>query len=225
MASARHNCLIVLSGSKEGNSAQSFIQSFTVLHTNFTVQIATPGGKPLEFVKQDDQSRRWLNEFRMKSLAIPISLQTIDPHRYSCLLIPHSPGATYDLSDDKDLGQILKNFIKEKKPVCAIGLGVAALFSAMNDENWDFAKYSLTSISIFELARHNSFESIPLIPEDIIKDRLATYSCSDPDEVHVVVDRHLITGQNEQSTITAVQNLILLHNQKYNRKEKLSHSN
>ena len=48
---------------------------------------------------------------------------------------------------------------------------------------------------------------------------------SEPDEVHVVIDRHLITGQNEQSTITAVQNLILLHNQKYNRKEKLSHSN
>lgn len=35
-------------------------------------------------------------------------------HRYSCLLIPHSPGAVFDLSDDKDLGQILKNFIKEK---------------------------------------------------------------------------------------------------------------
>jgi len=115
MSSARHNCLIVLSGSKEGNSAQSFIQSFTVLHTNFTVQIATPGGRPLEFVKQDDQSRRWLNEFRMKSLAIPITLQTIDPHRYSCLLIPHSPGAPFDLAEDKDLGQILKKFHQGKK--------------------------------------------------------------------------------------------------------------
>lgn len=225
MASARHNCLIVLSGCKEGNSAQSFIQSFTVLHTNFTVQIATPGGKPLEFVKQDDQSRRWLNEFRMKSLAIPISLQTIDPHRYSCLLIPHSPGAPFDLSDDKDLGQILKNFIKERKPVCAIGIGVAALFSAMDDDIWAFYKYSLTSISVFEMAKNGGLENIPLVPEDVIKDRLATYSCSEPDEVHVVVDRHLITGQNEQSTITAVQNLILLHNQKYSRKEKSAHSN
>jgi len=103
-------------------------------------------------------------------------------------------------------------------------MGVAALFSAMNDDSWDFSKYSLTATSVFELAKYASFENIPIIPEDVIKDRLATYSCSDPDEVHVVIDRHLITGQNEQSTITAVQNLILLHNQKFNRKEKVSHS-
>ena len=35
---------------------------------------------------------------------------------------------------------------------------------------------------------------------------------SEPDAVHVVVDRHVITGQNEESTLTAVQNLILLCN-------------
>ncbi|GBL92086.1 Glutamine amidotransferase-like class 1 domain-containing protein 1 [Araneus ventricosus] len=223
MANARHNCLIVLSQNKDGNSAQSFIQSFTLLHTNFTVQISTPGGKPLEFIKQDDQSRRWLNEFRMKSLAIPISLQTIDPHRYSCLLIPHSPGAAFDLCGHKDLGQILKNFIQEKKPICAIGMGVAALFSADEEDKWSFSKYSLTAPSIFEMARSPDFETIPVIPEDLIKEKLATYSCSEPDEVHVVIDRHLVTGQNEQSTITAVQNLILLHNQKYTRKEKSPH--
>ncbi|XP_015913383.1 glutamine amidotransferase-like class 1 domain-containing protein 1 [Parasteatoda tepidariorum] len=223
MASARHNCLIVLSGCKEGNSAQSFIQSFTLVHTNFTVQIATPGGKPLEFSKHDDQSRRWLNEFRMKSLAIPLSLQTIDPHRYSCLLIPHSPGAAFDLCNDEDLAQILKNFIQEKKPICAIGMGVAALFPAIEEEFWLFSKYSLTSLSVFELAKNVDFDSISVIPEDVIKDRLGTYSCSEPDEMHVVIDRHVITGQNEQSTITAVQNLILLHNQKYTKKEKSPH--
>ena len=32
--------------------------------------------------------------------------------------------------------------------------------------------------------------------------------------VHVVIDRHLISGQNEESTLTAVQNLILLCNQR-----------
>ena len=37
---------------------------------------------------------------------------------------------------------------------------------------------------------------------------------SQPDAVHVVIDRHLITGQNAQSTLTAVQNLSLLCNQK-----------
>ena len=34
-------------------------------------------------------------------------------------------------------------------------------------------------------------------------------------EVHVVVDSHVVTGQNEQSTLTAVQNLILISNARY----------
>ena len=34
------------------------------------------------------------------------------------------------------------------------------------------------------------------------------------DNVHVVIDRHVITGQNVQSTITAVQNLVLMCSQK-----------
>lgn len=215
MSTARSSCLIVLSGSKDGNSAPSFIQTFTLLHSSFTVQIATPGGRPLEFVSQDDQSRRWLNDFRMKVFAIPISLQTVDPNRYTCLIIPHSPGAVNDLCEDKDLAHILKHFIQEKKPICAIGMGVSGLFSAMEDGDiWSFRRYTLTAVSVFELARSPDFANLPVIPEDVIKDRGALYSSSDPDEVHVVVDRHLITGQNEQSTLTAVQNLVLLCNQK-----------
>ena len=35
---------------------------------------------------------------------------------------------------------------------------------------------------------------------------------SKPENVHVVVDNHLVTGQNIQSTLTAVQNLILISN-------------
>ena len=31
-------------------------------------------------------------------------------------------------------------------------------------------------------------------------------------DTHVVVDSHVVTGQNEQSTLTAVQNLILMCN-------------
>lgn len=33
---------------------------------------------------------------------------------------------------------------------------------------------------------------------------------SEPDAVHVVLDRHLITGQNARSTVPAVQNLLFL---------------
>ena len=38
------------------------------------------------------------------------------------------------------------------------------------------------------------------------------FSASEPDGMHVIIDRHLITGQNDTSTLSAVQNLILLCN-------------
>lgn len=40
------------------------------------------------------------------------------------------------------------------------------------------------------------------------------FTASQEDAMHVVVDRHLITGQNVQSTLLAVNNLILLCNAK-----------
>ncbi|KAH7954306.1 hypothetical protein HPB49_017346 [Dermacentor silvarum] len=101
-----------------------------------------------------------------------------DANRYSCLILPHSPGAVHDLWENKDLGHILRHFIQEKKPICAIGMGVAGLFSAMDDSDvWSFRRCTLTAVSVFELARSPDFANLPVIPEDVIKDRGALYSC------------------------------------------------
>ncbi|KDR20550.1 Parkinson disease 7 domain-containing protein 1 [Zootermopsis nevadensis] len=112
--SGRRSCLVVLPSCKEGVSAQSFIQCFTLTHSAFTVQLATPGGKTPEFINQDDQSRRWLNDFRTKPFAVPLSLEIIDPNRYTSLVIPHAPGAAVDLANNKDLGHIILQFIRDK---------------------------------------------------------------------------------------------------------------
>lgn len=68
---------------------------------------------------------------------------------------------------------------------------------------------------MFELARLPDFASLAVIPEDAVHDHGASFATSEPDCIHVVVDRHLVTGQNEASTLTAVQNLVLLCNQRY----------
>jgi hypothetical protein len=74
---------------------------------------------------------------------------------------------------------------------------------------------SLSQSSVFELARLPDFADLAVIPEDAVRDHGASFADSQPDSVHVVVDRHLVTGQNEASTLTAVQNLVLLCNQRY----------
>ncbi|XP_046389595.1 glutamine amidotransferase-like class 1 domain-containing protein 1 [Ischnura elegans] len=217
LGGGRFNCLIVLPSCKEGVSSQSFIQCFTLTHSAFTAQIATPGGKNPEFLTEDEQSRKWLNEFRTKAYAVPLSLEIIDANRYSCLLIPHAPGAAIDLANNSDLGEILMHFIKEKKLVCAIGMGVTALLSAKdpNTDSWGFKGYAVTGSSVLELSRWPDFTELPTIAEDALKDAGGAYSASsEPNCVHVQVDRHLVTGQNQASTFTAVQNLVLLSNQR-----------
>ncbi|KPP61849.1 Parkinson disease 7 domain-containing protein 1-like [Scleropages formosus] len=210
--SSKPTCLIVASGAAQGVSAQSFLQSFTLCSAAFNVQTATPGGKPIDFVGVDEGSLRWVQEFSVKPYASPAKLESIDGARYNALLIPDCPGALGDLAHSGSLARILAHFVSQQKPVCAIGHGVSALCCATEEQRWIFSGYSMTGPSVFELVRHSNFANLPLIVEDFVKDSGGSYTASIEDAIHVVLDRHLVTGQNQQSTSAAVNNLILLFN-------------
>jgi len=219
MSSKKPNCLIICSSSPQGVSAQSFIHSFTLTHSAFNVHIVTPEGKPIEFEKIDDNSRRWLNEFKSKPFSVPGKLEDIDPNRYAAILIPSGLGCMYDLSNHTELGKYLETFIKNMTPLCAVGYGVAALSCANSQgAEWAFQDYSLTGPSLYEMTTLSNFADMPFVIEDFVRDGGATFSSSKPDCMHVVIDRHLITGQNDMSTLSAVQNLILLCNAKQGKK-------
>uniref|UniRef100_K7FJQ7 Glutamine amidotransferase-like class 1 domain-containing protein 1 n=1 Tax=Pelodiscus sinensis TaxID=13735 RepID=K7FJQ7_PELSI len=209
--------LLLFFGGCSSVSAQSFLHSFTLASGAFNLQVATPGGKLIDFVDVNESNMRWIQDFRMKSYANPAKLESIDGARYHALLIPNCPGAMTDLANSGYLAKILQHFSNENsrvlEPICAVGHGVAALCCATNeDKSWVFQDYSLTGPSLYELIRQPNFASLSIIVEDFVKDSGATFSASKPDAVHIVLDRHLVTGQNENSTVLAVQNLILLCN-------------
>ncbi|XP_039619858.1 glutamine amidotransferase-like class 1 domain-containing protein 1 [Polypterus senegalus] len=213
MMASKSACLMVASSAAEGVSAESFINSFNLCSSAFNLQITTPGGKPIDFLDVDDSNMRWIQDFRVKSYASPAKLESIDGSRYHALLIPSCPGAMTDLAQNGYLAKILQHFVTENKPICAIGHGVTALCCAINeDKSWIFKEYSMTGPSIFELVRRRDFANLSILMEDFAKDSGAIYSASVVDAVHVVLDRHLVTGQNDQSTLAAVQNLIILCN-------------
>lgn len=194
-----------------GVSAQSFLHCFTLASAAFNLQVATPGGKTLDFVDVNESNARWVQDFRLKAYASPAKLESIDGARYHALLIPSCPGALADLASSGSLARILQHFCAESKPICAVGHGVAALCCATNeDRSWVFQGYSVTGPSVYELVRAPGFAHLPLIVEDFAKDAGACFSASQPDAVHVVLDRHLVTGQNAGSTVPAVQNLLFL---------------
>ncbi|MBZ3870294.1 Parkinson disease 7 domain-containing protein 1 [Sciurus carolinensis] len=198
-------------GSPAGVSAQSFLHCFTLASAAFNLQVATPGGKAIDFVDVTESNARWVQDFRLKAYASPAKLESIDGARYHALLIPSCPGALADLASSGSLARILQHFHSESKPICAIGHGVAALCCATSeDRSWVFHGYTLTGPSVYELVRAPGFARLPLVVEDFVKDSGAGFSASAPDAVHVVLDRHLVTGQNANSTVPAVQNLLFL---------------
>uniref|UniRef100_A0A3Q3VZB5 Glutamine amidotransferase-like class 1 domain-containing protein 1 n=1 Tax=Mola mola TaxID=94237 RepID=A0A3Q3VZB5_MOLML len=211
--SSKPTCLIVASASPQGVSAKSFHQSFSLCASLFNLQTATPGVR-IYFDFIAICSPGWVQEFSVKPYATPAKLESIDGARYQGLLIPDCPGALNDLAHSGSLHRILTHFISHQKPVCAVGQGVSALCCATEGQKWIFSGYSLTGPSVFELVRTPDFANLPLIVEDFVKDSGGSYTASQEDAVHVVIDRHLITGQNMQSTSFAVNNLILLCNAK-----------
>ncbi|KAG7165734.1 Glutamine amidotransferase-like class 1 domain-containing protein 1-like, partial [Homarus americanus] len=103
-----------------------------------------------------------------------------------------------------------------QEPVCAIGLGVCALLSAVkgDPQQWAFRDIALTGSSLAEVTATTYFSSLPLIPGDAILDRAGIFSTGAPTSIHIVVNAGVVTGQNPQSTLSAVQNMILLANQR-----------
>ncbi|XP_012687547.1 glutamine amidotransferase-like class 1 domain-containing protein 1 [Clupea harengus] len=208
--SSKPTCLIVASAAPQGVNAGSFQQAFTLCSPGFNLQTATPGGKPIDFVGVDEGTARWVQDFSGKPYASPAKLESIDGARYQALLIPDCPGALTDLAHSGSLARILTHFASQQKPVCAIGQGVSGLCCAVEGQRWLFSGYSLTGPSVFELVRSPHFANLPLVVEDFVKDSGGSYTASQEDALHVVLDRHLVTGQNLQSTTAAVNNLILL---------------
>ncbi|PNI26846.1 GATD1 isoform 7 [Pan troglodytes] len=110
---SRPACLLVASGAAEGVSAQSFLHCFTMASTAFNLQVATPGGKAMEFVDVTESNARWVQDFRLKAYASPAKLESIDGARYHALLIPSCPGALTDLASSGSLARILQHFHSE----------------------------------------------------------------------------------------------------------------
>jgi hypothetical protein len=59
----------------------------------------------------------------------------LSANRYTCLLIPHAPGAAVDLANNKDLGQIILQFIKDKSKINHTVLKFVVLM-VLNINNW-----------------------------------------------------------------------------------------
>ena len=145
----------------------------------------------------------------IRGLRHPRSLcELTDEEILSCdgVFIPGGHGALVDLPDNADIGRVLWLMHGAGKIVGALCHGPAALLSAPEvDGAWMFDGYKITAFTDEEEDQTKAGKiGIPWSLEAALKNRGAIFDDGDAAWVsHVVIDRNLITAQNEGSSEAA----------------------
>lgn len=151
----------------------------------------------------------------MPPFSAPAALSRMTPEhldRIDALYVPGGYGSLVDLCEDDNVGRLLLALHRKDAPITAVGHGTAALLSAPDrpDGQWLFEGYTLTTITDQEEdqtpvgQRGMSWRlEVALKDTGAIVDAGPTAWSS-----HMVVDRHLITGQNPASAGAAVHAML-----------------
>eukprot|EP00742_Colponemidia_sp_Colp-10_P013732 GILJ01015533.1.p1 GENE.GILJ01015533.1~~GILJ01015533.1.p1 ORF type:complete len:230 (-),score=24.12 GILJ01015533.1:129-818(-) len=200
-----------------GVLVRSLAKMKSVLHAvNLQWAIATiDGQRPCLDQENQENNATWLRQ-NQDLFTLPQPLNEVHEREYCALVIPHSLAAASEFAQNSTLSQLLQDFVAHRKPILTAGYGASALCGPAlgQDKPWLFVGFNMTGTPIVEEARESYFGSLPLILEEEILNRGGNFSCSEPDSIHVVIDRFLITAQNENSFLLGVKNLCWLCTQR-----------
>ena len=192
-----------------GFGAQELVVPYHLfLEHGLEVDIATPYGKPatLDTTSLDPCCHggdigRALNLkeqlYEIEGWQAPKSLGRLNLStvEYRAILFLDGFESMDDLSDSTAVGNMVKRVLARSGLVGALSHGQAALLSVRHGEQWQFAGYHMTCLSLGEEKK--------LGREWALANRLAAEGAeltfAAPGEAHVVIDRQLCTGQNSAS--------------------------
>ncbi|MFF0478297.1 type 1 glutamine amidotransferase domain-containing protein [Streptomyces sp. NPDC004284] len=140
----------------------------------------------------------------------PASLDEVDPDDFDLVFYPGGHGPMEDLSHDETSGALLTRRLASGRPLALLCHGPAAMLAARNpDGSWPFAGYQVTALSNTEEKLNSFGRKAPWFLEDRLRENGADYSKGlVPLLPHIVVDRHLYTGQNPGSSKRLAERLV-----------------
>lgn len=128
-----------------------------------------------------------------------LKLKDIDLSTYDAVHVAGGQGATFDLFPNADVGAALEHFWAKDKVVGAICHGAIAL--ANNPDRLKGRRatgFTLEADKDLQRQFGPGF-ILPTYPQTALEEAGAIYSREEPYSPHVVVDRKLISGTNQQS--------------------------
>lgn len=137
------------SGRETGLDVESFAAPFYAFEdAGMTPALATIKGGAAPFdpaglvaAEKSEIGRRFLADDRIKiALEGAPALRQVLTSSYDAVFLPGGPGAMWDFPASPDLVVALEQFALRKKPIAAVGHGVAALAPVMSPEGWSIVK-------------------------------------------------------------------------------------
>ncbi len=178
-----------------------------LIEKGIQVDVASPqGGKaPVDpksiDLKDPINKAMWETKATRAKLDNTLKLSELDPAQYGAIIFAGGHGTMWDFADDKDI-QRLSRQIYEKNGgvVAAVCHGPAALVNVTLSNGQPLVKgKNVAAFSNDEEAAAGLTKVMPFLLETALIEKGANYSKAALWAKHVMVDGHLVTGQNPAS--------------------------
>ncbi|MFB4210349.1 type 1 glutamine amidotransferase domain-containing protein [Shouchella sp. JSM 1781072] len=216
--STKHLLMVVTNGERMNNQgfAGIWLSEFTEPYEEFTkagyqVTVASPKGgeSPIDDASLDNGEipEKWHELAELLKRTIPLS--EIESASYDGVFMPGGHGAMFDLADNEELQQILRDFHAADKGIGAVCHGPAALTGVLL-ENGEFlvANRKVAAFTNTEEEGVELVNQMPFLLETRLRKEGAIFVGKGDWEENVYADGKLVTGQNPQSSIETAKQFI-----------------
>ncbi len=140
-------------------------------------------------------------------------LREVKYEDFDGVYFPGGHGPMFDLAENKEVAKVVEYFFNSGKLVSAICHGPAGLVSAKREDGKSIlAGKRVTSFTNKEEEIVKLTELVPFLLETRLKELGAEFIEGKPWAEHVVVDGHIITGQNQNSALLLAEKILEFFN-------------
>ncbi len=186
------------------------------------ITLASPkGGHPPLDPKSEDPdaqteaTRRFQEDKEAKAaLSDTVLLSSVSHEEFDAVFYPGGHGPLWDLAEDQDSITMIQSMYAAGKPVAAVCHAPGALRRARLHNGRPLVEdKAVTGFANTEEEAVQLTKVVPFLVQDALIQCGGRYSKAPDWQVHVVVDQHLVTGQNPASSAPAAQALLKLLNE------------
>jgi len=204
-------------GKKTGFWVEEFAAPYYVFaDAGYDITLASPKGDqpPIDPASttedsQTESTRRFNSDEELKKkLAHTKKLEHVKASDFDAVFYPGGHGPLWDLANDLNSIALIQDFYAEKKPMAFVCHAPGVLKNAMDHERPIVRGKNVTGFANSEEEAVGLSEVVPFQVQDVLNQLGANYSKAEDWAPYVMVDHHLITGQNPASSEKAAQALV-----------------